>query len=214
MNFTVMDIKGQKRDTLNLDLKVDGKLQDIGNNFLYLLDNYQKDYKRKSCASTKSRGEVRGGGAKPYKQKGTGRARRGTNRTPLRPGGSVIFGPKPHKRNSKLNNKKIIKALLWGLFRCTDKISVLRVDTNDSLTTSQAVVFLKTIKRQNPEKVLLIVSPIEEAEENTRKAFRNIENLSIQSVNFTTITKLVYSKHILITLNAFKDLSNRLKNGI
>ena len=62
--------------------------------------------KRQGTASTLTRSEVRGGGRKPYKQKGTGRARQGSIRTPLRPGGGIIFGPKPRSYNLDMNRKE------------------------------------------------------------------------------------------------------------
>ena len=74
------------------------------NSFLYELDKYQKAKKRKGLASVKNRSAVNGGGAKPYKQKGTGNARRGTNTTPLRRGGGVIFGPEPRSFAYKLDS--------------------------------------------------------------------------------------------------------------
>ena len=71
--------------------------------------------KRQGTASTLTRSEVRGGGRKPYKQKGTGRARQGSIRTPLRPGGGIIFGPKPRSYNLDMNRKERRLALRTAL---------------------------------------------------------------------------------------------------
>ena len=85
--------------------------------------------KRQGTASTLTRSEVRGGGRKPYKQKGTGRARQGSIRTPLRPGGGIIFGPKPRSYNLDMNRKERRLALRTALMsRVSDmKLSLIHI---------------------------------------------------------------------------------------
>ena len=102
--FTVFDVNGNKTDSAKtLELRVSGT------NANYLVHKalmYQNHEQAQKSANSKTRSEVRGGGRKPHKQKGTGRARAGSNRSPLWKGGGVIFGPKPIKRAMKINKKE------------------------------------------------------------------------------------------------------------
>ena len=88
--FKIITEKMSKIEDSKID--IDSNTEDVDYSFLYELAKYHNADERVGLASCKNRSAVRGGGAKPYKQKGTGRARRGTNNTPLRRGGGVIFG--------------------------------------------------------------------------------------------------------------------------
>ena len=102
MKVLLKPLKGeQKQDKLELKLDVE-----VTSHHKYLVNKYQLN-NRFFNSSAKNRSAVRGGGAKPYRQKGTGNARRGTNRTPLRRGGGVIFGPTPGNVTVKVSNKLI-----------------------------------------------------------------------------------------------------------
>ena len=97
---------GKKSGKISIDLKV-AKETSAGD-LLHRAVLRQLANKRQGTASTLTRSEVRGGGRKPYKQKGTGRARQGSIRTPLRPGGGVIFGPKPRSYTLEMNRKETL----------------------------------------------------------------------------------------------------------
>jgi len=103
--FTVFNTNGEKIDSSKtITLRVSG----INANYLvHKALMYQNHEQAQKSANSKTRSEVRGGGRKPWKQKGTGRARAGSNRSPLWKGGGVIFGPKPIKRAKKNKKKRV-----------------------------------------------------------------------------------------------------------
>lgn len=103
----------QKAGKVSIDLKVAKETSSA--DLIHRAVLRQLANKRQGTASTLTRSEVRGGGRKPYKQKGTGRARQGSIRTPLRPGGGVIFGPKPRSYNLDMNRKERRLALRTAL---------------------------------------------------------------------------------------------------
>ena len=102
-NCVVRDWQGKEAGKASLDLKV--AKESSANDLVHRAVVRQLAHARKGTASTLTRAEVAGGGRKPYKQKGTGRARQGSIRTPLRPGGGVVFGPKPRTYNLAMNRK-------------------------------------------------------------------------------------------------------------
>ena len=112
-NFTVLDWQGKDAVESSIELKI-AKEASAGD-LLHRAVLRQQAHSRQGTASTLTRSEVRGGGRKPYKQKGTGRARQGSVRTPLRPGGGIIFGPKPRKYNLEMNRKERRLALRTAL---------------------------------------------------------------------------------------------------
>ena len=118
-----------------IDLKPSEKSDESFFHNLYLLHQYQVKNNREIKAFFKNRSSVSGGGRKPYKQKGTGSARRGTNRTPLRRGGAVVFGPQP-RFIRKFLNKKFIAIVYKELFiNFQSKISNLLISETDKFSS-------------------------------------------------------------------------------
>ena len=163
---------------------------------------------RQGTHSTKNRSAVRGGGKKPFKQKGRGVARAGTIRSPLWKGGGVVFGPDPHgyshkvpKKMSKLARKSVIsKRIKDGEVLVLDTIDI------ESKKSSNFKSFLKGIN-VNQKKTLILVSSFQE---NLVLASRNIRNVFIENARSVSVYDLLDSEVILIDKAGFKILSEVL----
>ena len=121
--FETLKWDGKKSGKVSLELKV--AKETSANDLVHRAVLRQLANKRQGTASTLTRSEVRGGGRKPYKQKGTGRARQGSIRTPLRPGGGIIFGPKPRSYNLDMNRKERRLALRTALISRSSDIKTV-----------------------------------------------------------------------------------------
>ena len=163
---------------------------------------------RQGTHSAKNRSAVRGGGKKPFKQKGRGVARAGTIRSPLWKGGGVVFGPEPHgyshkmpKKMSKLARKSVIsKRIKDGEVVVLDTIDI------ESKKTSNFKSFLKNIK-VGQKKTLILVSSFQE---NLVLASRNIRNVFIENARSVSVYDLLDSEVILIDKIGVKILSEVL----
>ena len=163
---------------------------------------------RQGTHSAKNRSAVRGGGKKPFKQKGRGVARAGTIRSPLWKGGGVVFGPEPHgyshkmpKKMSKLARKSVIsKRIKDGEVVVLDTIDI------ESKKTSNFKSFLKDIK-VSQKKTLILVSSFQE---NLVLASRNIRNVFIENARSVSVYDLLDSDIILIDKVSVKILSEVL----
>ena len=163
---------------------------------------------RQGTHSSKNRSAVRGGGKKPFKQKGRGVARAGTIRSPLWKGGGVVFGPEPHgyshkmpKKMSKLARKSVIsKRIKDGEVVVLDTIDI------DSKKTSNFKSFLKDIK-VNQKKTLILVSSFQE---NLVLASRNLRNVFIENAKSVSVYDLLDSDIILIDKLSVKILAEVL----
>lgn len=156
--------------------------------------------------STKQRGEVRGGGKKPWRQKGTGRARAGSIRSPLWGGGGVVFGPKPRDYAKKINAK--IKALAFGraLFdRATaGDIDVIEKFEVDPVKTR---VIHRILARIAPEGRVLIVDDPFTTE--TRRAARNLDRVSLQEAGKLNTLDLCQYRRIVVSTKALEKIIAR-----
>jgi len=202
-----------KYDVLNFDTQKLSQNHEIKYNVLETTGNYllQKDILRhqnlnkQGSVSTKTRKEVRGGGRKPWRQKGTGRARAGSNSSPLWKGGGVIFGPKPRVFNYKLN-KKERKLALQTLLYNTQKQTIVIDNLEDSVTDIKTKNFSKFLKNFNfplTEKVLVVVSKKTDALFLSSKNLKNIELIAASNLNTLSLLK---AKQILITLKGLEDI--------
>ena len=160
---------------------------------------------KQGTASTKTRSEVRGGGRKPWRQKGTGKARAGSNRSPLWKGGGVIFGPKTRKGKVKLNKKERRLALQTLLYSRQNDIFVIK-NLENTLTTLKTKTFVNECQDLNifwDKKVLLIVS---EKTHPLKLSTRNIKNIELISVSHLNTLSLLKAKKIYITTNAITKI--------
>ena len=158
IKYTPLDITGKP---LNFKHELTLNILDKSGNYLLHKDLLRHlSSKRQGTVSTKTRSEVRGGGRKPWQQKGTGRARAGSNRSPLWKGGGVIFGPKPKKVALKLNKKERRLALQTLLYNKKNNVIIIE-DLENTLTESKTKSFLSMCENCNinsNQKVLLVVS--------------------------------------------------------
>ena len=159
---------------------------------------------RQGSHSTKTRTEVRGGGRKPYRQKGTGNARQGSIRAPQYRGGGIVFGPKPRDYSKKMNRKEKRLALKSALaYKVLDNelivLESLEFETNK---TKEMVELLNKFKIAN-NKVMIV---IDELDDNICLASRNLRNVIILLPNEVNTLDLVNSDKVLITKTALEKL--------
>src|SRR4030043_2412895 len=125
LNLPIYNLEGEKTGTIKLSEKIFGLK--INNNLIYQVINVQLANKRKHLAKVKDRGEVRGGGRKPWRQKGTGRARHGSIRSPIWRGGGVTFGPTKNRVFKKKINKKMRRKALFMVLSAKAKEKLIIV---------------------------------------------------------------------------------------
>lgn len=165
---------------------------------------------RQGTHKVKSRGEVRGGGKKPFKQKKTGRARAGTNRSPVWVGGGSIFGPKPHDYVVKIPAKmrKLARKSALSYKAKDSAIMVVEDFTFDQPKTKEMAVVLNALSL-GKKKTLLLTSGKNDA---ILKSGRNIPSLSVRNAVTASTYEIVNNKILLIQKSALAALQNSLKN--
>ena len=157
--------------------------------------------------STKTRAEVRGGGKKPWRQKGTGRARAGSSRSPLWSGGGVVFGPKPRDYNKKINGKVRALAFSRALF---DRASAgeIAVIENFGFTVKKTKVVGKVVGLIAPKgKILLVDAPFAA---ETRLAARNLGRVSLQEAAKLNTLDLSQYQKIIVSTKALETIIARV----
>ena len=203
ITYTPLDISGkQLSDSHELKLTV---LENSGNYLLHKDVIRHSSSKTQGTTSTKTRSEVRGGGRKPWRQKGTGRARAGSNRSPLWKGGGVIFGPKPKKVSLKLNKKERRLALQTLLYNKKNNI-VLIEDLENGITEPKTKNFLKICADCGidlQQRVLLIVSQKTMSLKLSTQNLKNVELILASNINTLSFLK---AKQIVLTPLAMNDI--------
>lgn len=203
IKYNSLDINGQ---VLNNEHKLQLNVLEKSGNYLIHKDILRHQISQKQgTVSTKTRSEVRGGGRKPWRQKGTGRARAGSNRSPLWKGGGVIFGPKPKITILKLNKKERKLALQTLLYNKRNNISIIE-DLENVIDAPKTKKFLNICKNCGidlNQKVLIIVSNKTEALKLSMRNVKNIELISAAHLNTISILK---AKQILLTPLAVNDI--------
>ena len=194
-----VDIKksdGAKSGTVELDEDIFGIEPNVA--VMHQVVNAQLATKRSGTHSTKTRAEVRGGGAKPWKQKGTGRARAGSSRIPHWRGGGIALGPKPRDYSQRTPKKMKRLALRSALSDRASSNSVYVVDAWEFETpsTKAAKTALEAI---GAEGKVLIITDIQD--ENTEKSFRNLSNVNVLSSDQLNVFDILVSDSIVFTKN-------------
>ncbi|HEY9813406.1 MAG TPA: 50S ribosomal protein L4 [Candidatus Sericytochromatia bacterium] len=203
VNCVVRNWQGEEVSEATLELRV--AKEDNAAHIVHRALVRQMTNARQGTASTKTRAEVRGGGRKPWRQKGTGRARAGSIRSPLWRGGGVIFGPKPRDYDLKMNRKELRLALKTALMSRTEDLIVVE-DFADKLARPKTKELLEAIARWGVSldaKVLLIVS---QSEENVNLSARNVANLKLIPVNNLNVYDLLAADNIVATASALAKI--------
>ena len=175
---------------------------------IYLAVKSELASNRQGTSSSKTRSEVRGGGAKPWKQKGTGRSRIGSTRNPSRVHGGAAFGPKPHKYNLKINKKEksLARKSALSLKISSNSFKILDNIDMENIKTKDLVSLLNNLKIGN-EKITIIVG---QKKENLYLSSRNIYNINlVYADNFSTYD-IVNSNFLLFDKESIETLNNQL----
>ncbi|PHT43718.1 50S ribosomal protein L4, chloroplastic [Capsicum baccatum] len=166
---------------------------------------------RRGTASTLTRAEVRGGGVKPYPQKKTGRARRGSNRTPLRPGGGVVFGPKPKDWSVKINKKEKRLAISTAISSAVENAIVVE-EFDDKFDKPKTKEFIELMRRWGldpKEKSLFLMT---EVSDNVVLSSRNIGTLKMLTPRTLNLFDILDSEKLVFTKSAVEFLNERYGN--
>lgn len=204
-NCVVRNWQGAEAGSVPLDLKVAS-----AENAAHIVHRAlvrQANNERQGTASAKTRAEVKGGGRKPWKQKGTGRARAGSIRSPLWRGGGVIFGPKPRDYSTKMNRKERRLALRTAFQSRAEEMTVVE-DFSTNLAqpkTKEMVAALQRWGATATDKVLLIVADMAESE-NVFLSARNIAKLKLISANGLNIYDILHADRIIVTKSAIAKI--------
>ena len=207
-SLNIIDLEGKEKEKINISDEV--VKQDSNEEILYQEVRRFLATQRAGTHSTKGRSEVSGGGRKPWRQKGTGNARAGSNRSPLWRGGGIIFGPKPRDYSFKLNKKVIRKSKFIAIsekFK-NKKIIVVEDMTFESPKTKKAQGILENLKVAE-KKVLLV---LENLNNNTAKSFKNIESVLISSSKGLSTYNILVADYLMFTKNSLLEFIKGLGN--
>ena len=202
-NCTVLDWQGKETGESSIDLKT--AKESSAADLLHRAVLRQQAHSRQGTASSLTRSEVRGGGRKPYKQKGTGRARQGSIRTPLRPGGGVIFGPKPRKYNLEMNRKERRLALRTALMSRISDAKIIK-DFGSKLEvpkTSEILALLKRVGIDSDGKILIILN---KPSEIIKRSIRNLEKIKLISADQLNVFDLLNANSLVIGEDALSTI--------
>ena len=194
-NCVVKDWQGKDAGKASLDLKV--AKETTANDLMHRAVLRQQAHSRQGTASTLTRAEVRGGGRKLYKQKGTGRARQGSIRTPLRPGGGIVFGPKPRTYSLAMNRKERRLALRTALMARVEDLVVVK-DFGTSLEAPKTREITDALSRLGiaaDAKVLIILTNPSEA---VRRSVRNLEKVKLISADQLNVFDLLNANSLVM----------------
>lgn len=164
---------------------------------------------RQGTAKTKERGEVRGGGRKAYRQKGTGQARRGSIRSPLLKGGGTVFGPKPRDYSHKLPKKsrQLARKSALSIKAAEENVKIVDDFTFDAPKTRKVVDILKGLEIEE-QKVLILTA---ETDQIVYKSARNIPNVTVLEANKPTTYQILDADIILIQDSAVDVLQGSIE---
>ena len=203
MEKKVYSTSGNELRTITLDDKVFGL--PVNEDVIYYANTNELANKRVGTACTKGRAEVHGSNAKPYAQKGTGRARRGDKKSPLMVGGGTIFGPKPRDFSYSIPKKakRLAMKSILSLQAQSDRLTVVEDFTVESGKTKDLVKILNNFAKD--ERTVII---LKDDDAKIRQAGRNLPNLTFLSYERLRAHDLFYGRKVILLETAAKNLSD------
>ena len=200
------DMSGKEIGDFELNDKVFD--EDVNEHVVHQVITAQLAAKRRGTASTKTRSEVRGGGRKPWRQKGTGRARHGTIRSPLWVGGGITFGPKPRSYKKKVNKKMkrlALRSILTDKVN-NDQLKIIEKLDYDKPKTKQVVNLVKDFDLED-KKVLIVLA---EKNDNVYLSARNLPNVDTMVLDAMNAYQLLDNEYILVPEEAAQKIEEVL----
>ena len=210
VNCVVKNWQGEDAGEATLELKV--AKEENAEHIVHRALVRQQNNARQGTASSKTRSEVRGGGRKPWRQKGTGRARAGSIRSPLWRGGGVIFGPKPRDFSTKMNRKERRLALRTAFAaRAEDMIVVEDFSAEfDRPKTKDFVAALGRWDVGTDEKVLLILKTVSD---NVNLSTRNIARVKMIKATNLNVADILHANKLIVSKDALEQIQEVYGDG-
>lgn len=201
---SVFNIKNEKVGEIELNEKVFDLV--VKEHLLHDVVKMQLAAKRGGNACTKTRVEVSGGGVKPWRQKGTGRARAGSNTSPVWRGGGVAFGPKPRDYSIKLNRKVKKQALAMAMSARLQEGNLVVLDgfTLEAIKTKEFIKVMNTLAIDNG----LIITP--DVNENVNRSARNVNGFKVLSTEGLNVYDILLHKKLVLLQPAIEGLEKRV----
>jgi large subunit ribosomal protein L4 len=203
VNCVVRDWQGKEAGKASLELKV--AKETSANDLVHRAVVRQLANARQGTASTLTRAEVAGGGRKPYKQKGTGRARQGSIRTPLRPGGGVVFGPKPRSYTLGMNRKERRLALRTALMSRSADLVVVKgfAEGLSAPKTKEIIAGLARLGIADGAKVLVVLHSPSDV---VRLSVRNLEKVKLIAADQLNVFDLLHASSLVVSEEALAKI--------
>lgn len=204
-----------KIDLYNLEGKVTGDISlpeevfsvESNNDLVHQVYVAQSANRRSGSSHSKTRGEKRGGGKKPWKQKGTGNARTGSIRNPIWKGGGVIFGPNKDMNFSKSVNAKMRRKALMIALSDKARSEKIRVVESLNLQEKKTKIFAGMVKGLDLSKSILV--SFSKEEKNCYKAARNVEKVNTMEVEQLNVFDLMNSEYLIVSKDSIKQIKDK-----
>ena len=208
MNYPVYDIKGKEISKTLLPKEIFNI--EINQNLIHEVAVMQASNRRQGSAKTKDRSEVRGGGKKPWRQKGTGRARHGSTRSPIWKGGGVTFGPTGEKNFKKKINKKVKKKALFMTLSLKAKENCLILLDSLEVKENKTKIMVDILKRLPMEKRSAIVA-LPQKNNEVLMSSRNISGIIVSQAKDLNVLDLLSYKYLIMPKESIKSIKEVIK---